>query len=223
MGGAREPLAARIVHEPAQVNAGLEVLRRGTELANYKGMRCEWLTVLLLACALPTMAQAPTRTTGPRLRMGGDLGIGGSGGSDRSPTERIGAALDAIGHFRAGAQMDDLWAIEYSATFAAGAPVDPYGGGRCCDEHFLHVSSLLFEVTIENVFQIGLGPSLAIGSIDQQLSIGPGGSGRIAFVLGGNGTGTRQGLSIGAQVDIYYDVRGYVVGIVGPSIGWDTF
>lgn len=186
------------------------------------------LAFLLTLGATSAMAQdeaeAPRlqRTEFQRLRLGGDLGIAaGTTGYD------FGMAV--VGHLRAGLQNDDTWALYYQAgaLIGGGASFTLFGstGPRGL---FLHTSSAVVEVTWGDLVQVGLGPTFAAGvqgipGQGEVAVVGGGFTGRLAITFGGDGTGTRQGFSIGAQTDIVFLHPADTVWMGALTLGWETF
>ncbi len=136
---------------------------------------------------------------------------------------------------RAGAQLSDLWSVLYQGSAAYGTQVFTLYGEPA--QLITHSSSFLGEVTLADMVQIALGPSLGFGSIHGRTHVGGGrapqfygGMGvgfshRVAVTWGGTGTGTRQGFSLALNLDALWLVEhgnpGF--GSLRLAFGWESF
>ena len=168
-------------------------IRRGSS-APIRIARLLGLSILLLATSATT-ASAQYYSP-PRVRFG----INGHGGGF------VGATHGAVGGLgvRLGVQVNDLFAVYVQGQGLIGQFLPSPGDGLAG----FAFHSLMFELTLADVVQLGLGPALDFvwgcdGTYQPSCAgTGPylGGDARLAVVLGGRGPGRRSGLEFSFDV-----------------------
>lgn len=148
---------------------------------------------LLAAGASPAEAQRYDR---PRVRFG----LSGVGGGF------VGAVHGGVGGIspRIGVQVNDVFAVYVQGQLLLGQFLPGPGDGLA--GFALH--SLMFELTLSDVVQLGLGPSLdfvwGCNEMHQRACTGTGpylgGDARVAFLVGDRGPGRRSGLAFSFDV-----------------------
>jgi hypothetical protein len=148
---------------------------------------------LLAMAAAPASAQYRDRS---RLRFG----VSGVGGGF------VGSAHGFVGGIspRVGIQVNDLFAVYVQGQGLIGQFL-PRPGDNLAGFAF---HTLMFELTLGDSFQLGVGPSLDFVwgcNADYQASCvgsGPylGADARVAFLVGGRGPGRRSGLAFSLDV-----------------------
>jgi hypothetical protein len=155
------------------------------------------------------------------LSVGGGLGFLSAGGT---------TLMAPAGHLtvRLGVQFNHLLSVIYQQmpqlmVITAG------GGGAAM---FLDYNSLLLNVTLADVFEIGAGPSFDFMAAATLSGLGVGTSsgtgfgvhGRIAAIIGGRAPGTarRSGFSIAADIHPFFFDGGSLL-VLGLSVGADWY
>jgi hypothetical protein len=177
-------------------------------------------TSIVIEASTPPLAAEPRVEDGARVRF--SLGITGGG--------FFGDVVGGMGglYGQLGLQLNGTIAIYYQVHGMLGGFVS---GGDTGSIGALLWNSVLFEVTLANIVQLGIGPALdAMAGCAASVEGAGCGSGfpffgldgRVALALGGTGPGTRGGFVIGFDVHPTFIDGGVSIGMVG-SIGGQVY